>query len=81
MQHHARSGCVKVEVTDSQNGKEINVIESKFKKWLKKNIGLVPDKEENWYKSKMEVSYLTELKDKSGIEISLFKCLGKNLIK
>ena len=35
---------VKVDVTDAQNEREIHEIESKFKKWLKQNIGLVPEK-------------------------------------
>ena len=74
---YARFGWVKFDVTDAQNGKEIQEIESKFKKWLKQNIGLVPDKQENWYKSKMEVCSLAELKEKSEIEKSLFLCLGK----
>ena len=72
MRVHYRSGWVQIDVTDAHDGKEIQKIERKFKKWLKQNIGLVPDKQENWYKSKMEVSSLAELKEKSGIKTSLF---------
>ena len=46
--------------------------ERKLKKWLKKEIGVVPDKTENWYISQMEVHSLSELKEKSGIKTSIF---------
>ncbi len=39
---------------------------------VEKKVGLVPDKQENWYTSKMEVHSLAELKEKSGIETSIF---------
>ena len=42
------------------------------KQWLKEELGLIPDKKENWYTSKMEVQSCPELKEKSGIETSIF---------
>jgi len=35
-------------------------------------IGVVPDTYENWYTNKMEVHSLNELKEKSGIDITIF---------
>ena len=72
MRHHARSGWVEVDVTGPHDGEEVEETEKKFKKWLKQEIGLVPDKQENWYTSKMEVHSLAELKERSGIETSIF---------
>jgi len=72
MRHHARFGWVEVDVTGPHDGEEVEETEKKFKKWLKQEIGLVPDKQENWYTSKMEVHSLAELKEKSGIETSIF---------
>ena len=72
MRHHARFGWVEVEITGHHDGKDVEATEKKFKKWLKQKIGLVPDKKENWYTSKMEVHSLAELKEKSRIETSIF---------
>ena len=43
-----------------------------LKRWLKQEIGLVPNKKENWYTSKIEVHSLAEFKEKSGIESTYF---------
>tara|TARA_Y100001968_G_scaffold289276_1_gene292190 strand:+ start:786 stop:914 length:129 start_codon:yes stop_codon:yes gene_type:complete len=39
---------------------------------VKKEIGSVKGTTENWYTSKLEVHFLAELKEKSGIETSIF---------
>ena len=72
MQFHARFNWIKIEVTGPHQGQKVLDTENKLKKWLKKEVGLVPDKQENWYTSKMEVHSLAELKEKSGIETSIF---------
>jgi hypothetical protein len=69
---HSRQGWKKVKRTGPHDGYEVQETEKRLKKWLKKEIGLVPDKQENWYTSKMEVHSLAELKEKSGIETSIF---------
>ena len=46
--------------------------ENTFKKWLKKEIGLMEGTTENWSTTKMEVQSLAELKARSGIETDLF---------
>ena len=72
LRQHARFGWVEVDITGPHNGKLVEETESALKKWLKKEIGLVPDKRENWYTSNLEVKSLAELKEKSGIETSIF---------
>ena len=73
MLYHARKGGWKeLDKSAPNDGYEVQEIEQKLKQWLKKEIGLVPDKQENWYTSKMEVHSLAELKEKSGIETSIF---------
>lgn len=42
-----------------------------FKKWLKKEIGLMEGSTKNWSTTKMKVQSLAELKEKSGIETDL----------
>tara|TARA_B100001250_G_C19654468_1_gene724193 strand:+ start:547 stop:732 length:186 start_codon:yes stop_codon:yes gene_type:complete len=54
------------------SGQEVLETEVKLKTWLKKEVGLIPGSTENWYTSKMEVHSLSELKEKSGIETSIF---------
>ncbi len=72
MQFHARFNWIKIEVTGPHQGQKVLDTENKLKKWLKKEVGLIPDKQENWCTSKMEVHSLAELKEKSGIETSIF---------
>ena len=72
MQYHKKYGWTKVETTGPHDGQKVFEVEQKSKQWLRKEIGLFPDKRENWYTSKMEVHSLAELKEKSGIETSIF---------
>jgi len=69
---HKRFNWNVIAITGPHDGAEVFETERKLKRWLKKEIGLVPDKTENWYTSKMEVHSLAELKEKSGIETSIF---------
>ena len=69
---HARDGWQKIESTGPHDGQKVFETEQKLRQWLKVKIGLVPDKRENWYTSKMEVHSLAELKEKTGIETSIF---------
>ena len=72
MKHHASFGWIKLDVSGPHDGQLVLDTETLLKKWLRKEIGLVPEKTENWYTSKMEVHSLAELKEKSGIETSIF---------
>ena len=53
-------------------GQKVLDTEKAFKKWLKKEIGLMEGTTENWSTTKMEVQSLAELKARSGIETDLF---------
>ncbi len=53
-------------------GQKVLDTENAFKKWLKKEIGLMEGTTENWSTTKMEVQSLAELKARSGIETDLF---------
>ena len=65
-------GWIEIEVTGPHSGQEVLDTEDALKKWLKEVVGLVPDKKENWYISNMEVHSLAELKERSGIETTIF---------
>ena len=72
IEFHSRFSWVEVETTGPHDGAKVLDTENKLKQWLRKEIGLVPDKQENWYTSNLEVHSLAELKEKSGIETSIF---------
>ena len=65
-------GWIEIEVTGPHSGQEVLDTEDALKKWLKEEVGLVPNKRENWFTSKMEVHSFAELKEKSGIETTIF---------
>ena len=65
-------GQYEIQTTGPHPGQEVLEIKRKLKKWLKKEIGLVPDKQENWFTSELEVHSLPELKKKNGIETLIF---------
>ena len=58
--------------TFPSKGQKVLDTERLFKKWLKKEIGLMEGTTENWSTTKMEVQSLAELKARSGIETDLF---------
>ena len=72
MRTHKADVWVEIEVTVPHSGQEVLDTEDALKKWLKAEVVLVHDKTENWYTSKMEVHSLAELKEKSGIETTIF---------
>ena len=57
---HKSFGWSEMDCTGPHDGKEVLEIEKVFKKWLRNEIGLVPHKQENWFKAKMEVHSLAE---------------------
>ena len=56
----------------SKGDRKVLDTEKAFKRWLKKEIGVMEGTTENWSTTKMEVQSLAELKARSGIETDLF---------
>ena len=71
LKHHSSNGWTEVEVVGPFAGKLVLETEKTLKKWLKKEVGLVPGTHENWFTAKLEVRSLAELKAKSGVETEL----------
>ena len=69
---HSRNGWNLLDSTGPALGQKVLDTETAFKKWLKKEIGLMDGTTENWSTSKVEVQSLAELKARSGIETDLF---------
>jgi hypothetical protein len=70
---HESNGWSLIEHTSvPSKGQKVLDTENAFKKWLKKEIGLMEGSTENWSTTKMEVQSLAELKARSGIETDLF---------
>ena len=70
---HERNGWTLIEHTSfPSNGQKVLDNERAFKKWLRKEIGLMEGTTENWSTTKMEVQSLAELKARSGIKTDLF---------
>jgi hypothetical protein len=69
---HAGFGWSEVEVVGPCPGDQVLDLEKKLKKWLRKEVGLVPGTHENWFTSRLEVNSLAELKAVSGVETDLF---------
>ena len=72
MRTHQKSGWMLLEHTEPASGQKVLDTEKAFKRWVKKEIGLMEGTTENWSTTSMEVQSLAELKAKSGIEIDLF---------
>jgi len=53
-------------------GDQVLTLEKKLKRWLRREVGLVPGTRENWFTARMEVQSLAELKARSGVETDLF---------
>ena len=69
---HSRLGWFEVEIAGPYPGEQVFATEKKFKKWLRKEVGLVPGTHENWFTARLEVNSLAELKAVSGVETDLF---------
>ena len=73
LRKHELNGWNLIEHTSvPSNGQKVFDTEKLFKRWLKKEIGLMEGTTENWSTTKMEVQSLAELKARSGIETDLF---------
>ena len=72
LRKHERNGWSLLEHTQPASGQKVLDTETSFKKWLKKEIGLIKGTTENWSTISMEVQSLAELKARSGIETDLF---------
>ena len=72
LRKHESNGWMLLEHAGPASGQKVFDTEKVFKKWLKKEIGLIKGTTENWSTTKMEVQSLAELKARSGIETDLF---------
>ena len=72
LRRHEGHGWILLEHTEPASGQKVFDTERLFKKWLRKEIGLMEGTTENWSTTKMEVQSLAELKARSGIETDLF---------
>ena len=72
LKHHSKFGWHVVEILGPRDGKEIQKAEAFLKKWLRKEIGLVPGTTENWQISKLDVQSISELKKLSGLQTEAF---------
>ena len=72
LRFHSRYGWVEVEVVGPFPGDQVLDLERKLKKWLRKEVGLVPGTLENWFTARLEVNSLAQLKAVSGVETDLF---------
>ena len=72
MREHSLKGWEEVDKSGPHAGQEVLDVDTAFRKWLREEDGLIKDKKEDWSTSKMEVHSLAELKEKSGIETSIF---------
>ena len=73
LRRHESNGWSLIEhTTIPSRGQKVLDTENAFKKWLRKEIGLMEGTTENWSTTRMEVQSLAELKARSGIETDLF---------
>ena len=70
--YHGAKGWNEIDSTGPHSGYLVVETENAIKKWLRKEIGLIPGTHENWYTSRMEVNSLAELKKISGVVTSIF---------
>jgi hypothetical protein len=71
---HLNNGWNELEIFGPLPGQEALAIEGKIKAWLKKNVGLIPGKTENWPTSMLEVRRLAELIARSSLKTELQGC-------
>jgi hypothetical protein len=69
---HSKYGWDSIDLAGPFPGEVVMKLEQKFKKWLRKEVGLVPGTTENWFTARLEVNSLAELKAVSGVETDLF---------
>ena len=69
---HERNGWSLVEIIGPASGHSIWETEVALKQWLREEVGVIDQTQENWQTTKMEVHSLAELKKKSGIKTTIF---------
>ena len=72
IKYHSLRGWGELQKTGPHVGYEVVETEKKLKRWLRKEVDLIDGTSENWYTSNLEVHSLAELKEKSGIETTIF---------
>jgi hypothetical protein len=72
LKYHSNFGWTQVEVTGPHDGKEVQKAEAFLKKWLRREIGLIPGTTENWEIKNLDIASLTELKRLSGLSTNIF---------
>lgn len=70
--YHHRFGWSVIDVIGPFSGLEVLALETSIKKWLRKEIGLIPGTHENWSTTCLEVYSLSQLMNVSGIEANTF---------
>lgn len=61
-----------MEVLGPRDGVEIQKAEAFLKKWLRKEIGIVPGTTENWQIANLQVRSIAELQKLSGLPADAF---------
>ena len=69
---HKTFGWKQIDLAGPFIGNKVLETERKLKRWLRKNIGLIPNKTENWETKNLKVESLRDLKLKSGIDTNIF---------
>ena len=69
---HRRNGWQEVQMVGPFPGDQVLDLEKKLKKWLRREVGLVPGTHENCFTAKLEVNSLDELEAVSAVETDLF---------
>ncbi len=72
LKNHKKNGWKELEVIGPIEGSIVQKTERDIKKWLKDHVGCISNTKENWSMSKMKINSLAELREKSGIETSIF---------
>lgn len=77
LSHHRLAGWELVELTPAADGYAVRDLETQVKRWLAKEIGVLPGTTESWSTANLEVTSLRGLVDGAGITRSLLH-LGGN---
>jgi Zn ribbon nucleic-acid-binding protein len=71
IKQHEKNGWTLIDWRGPSSGRDVQKLESRLKKWLRADIGLVEGTHENWTTVAMEVVSLADLGARSGIAIEL----------
>ena len=72
LKYHSYYGWTEIEITGPHDGQLVQDVEAILKKWLRKNIGVIPGTYENWYTKNLKVNSLKDLKIKSNLQTLIF---------